>query len=103
MADNVIARETMPTTSNFCYEVDPAGNISTNPQPAVDALDASAFTESLFHNYQFGYEMDLSWKTYKTQEVVISRGVESEEATSSNIGDESCCTTTTSKTPSPLV
>jgi hypothetical protein len=56
MADNVIARETMAVTFNFCYEVDLAGNISINPQPVVDALDASAFMDSLFHNYQFGYE-----------------------------------------------
>lgn len=60
MADNVIAQETMTATSSLRYEADMAENISTNAQPIVDALDASAFMSSLFDNCQFGYENGLS-------------------------------------------
>lgn len=56
MADNVIARETMAATSSLRYEADIARNIFTDPQPVVDALDASAFMDSLFDNFQCVYE-----------------------------------------------
>lgn len=56
MVDNMIARETMSAISSLIHEADMAGNIFTNPQPAVDALGASAFIDSLFDNFQFGGE-----------------------------------------------
>lgn len=58
MGDNTIARETMAATSGLNYEGDMAGNIFTDPQPAVDALGASAFIDSLFEDFQFGGETE---------------------------------------------
>lgn len=57
MADNLIAREAMAAVSRMRDEADvTAENLTEDPQSIVDALEASAFMDSLFDTFEVGYE-----------------------------------------------